>query len=201
MIKTIIFDLGRVIIPFDFDLGYAELSRLSRMDTALIRERIRATGLVPQFETGLIEPEPFVAGIAAALGIEISVEEFRRIWNLIFLEETLIPEDLVVRLKRHYKVLLLSNTNALHFDGLAERYPLLRHFDHHVLSYKVRVMKPDAEIYLHAARLAGCEASECLFIDDLEENVKGAQAVGMQALVFHGREQLEREFQEIGIVY
>ncbi len=201
MIKAIIFDLGRVIIPFDFELGYRELSRASGLDTKEIRERIRATGLVPMFETGLVEPEAFVAGIAQALGMEMGVEEFSRIWNSIFLKETLVPEEMLVRLKRHYKVLLLSNTNALHFEGLEREYPLLRHFDHHVLSYRVRVMKPDAAIYLHAAELAGYEASECLFIDDLEENVVGARAVGMVALVFEGSDRLVRDFESLGIVY
>ncbi len=201
MIKAIIFDLGRVIIPFDFELGYRELARVSGKSTTEIRERIRGTGLVPLLETGLVEPEAFVAGIAQALEMELGMAEFARIWNSIFLKETLIPEEMLVRLKRNYKVLLLSNTNAIHFEGLEREYPMLRHFDHHVLSYRVRAMKPDAAIYLHAAELAGCEAAECLFIDDLEENVVGARAVGMVALVFEGHERLVRDFANLGIDY
>jgi len=200
-VKAVIFDLGRVIVPFDFDLGYRELHRLTGLDTADIRRRIGATGLVNQFETGLIEPEPFVAGIARALGITMSVEQFSLIWNSIFLKETLIPEEMLIRLKQRYRLLLLSNTNAIHFAGLEQSYPLLRHFEEHILSFRVQTMKPAAPIYLHAAKLAGVPPSECLFIDDLPENVVGAQAVGMQALLFQGRMQLEQDFERLGVIY
>ena len=200
-VKAVIFDLGRVIVPFDFDLGYRELHRLTGLDTADIRRRIGATGLVNQFETGLIEPEPFVAGIARALGITMSVEQFSLIWNSIFLKETLIPEEMLIRLKQRYRLLLLSNTNAIHFAGLEQSYPLLRHFEEHILSFRVQTMKPAAPIYLHAAKLAGVPPSECLFIDDLPENVAGAQAVGMQALLFQGRMQLEQDFERLGVIY
>jgi FMN phosphatase YigB (HAD superfamily) len=200
-IKAVIFDLGRVIVPFDFELGYGELSRLTGFDTAEIRRRIGLTGLVSQFETGLVDSAEFVAGIAGALGIELSVAQFSRIWNSIFLKETLIPEEMLARLKQRYRLLLLSNTNAIHFEGLEQRYPLLRHFHEHVLSFRVQVMKPDAAIYLHAVQLAGVPPAECLFIDDLPENVAGAQAVGMQAVLFTGRAQLERDFERLGVVY
>ena len=154
-VKAVIFDLGRVIIPFNFELGYNELSRLTGFDTAEIRRRIGLTGSVAKFETGLVGSAEFVAGIAGTLGIELSVAEFSRIWNSIFLKETLIPEEMLARLKQRYRLLLLSNTNALHFDGLEQRYPLLRHFHKHVLSFQVQAMKPDAAIYLHAVQLAG----------------------------------------------
>jgi len=200
-IQAVIFDLGRVIVPFDFERGYRQLSSRSLLSTEEIRDRIRATGLVQQFETGLIEPAPFVAGIGEALGIAMSVEDFSVIWNSIFLQETLIPEEMLTGLKRQYRLLLLSNTNALHFAGLEANYPLLQHFHHHVLSYRVQVMKPDPEIYRKAAELAGCKAGECLFIDDLEENVAGAQRAGMQAVLFRSREELEGDFTRLGVVW
>jgi len=197
--RAIIFDLGRVIVPFDFERGYRQLSALCSMDTQEIRARIGATGLVNQFETGLIEPEPFVSQIVEALGIRLDFSGFSLIWNSIFLPETLIPESLLTGLHRRYRLLLLSNTNAIHFSGLEEQYPLLRHFDHFVLSYKVRIMKPDTAIYLHAAQLAGCAPAECLFIDDLAENAAGAERAGMKALVFHCEEQLMRDFVRLGV--
>ena len=188
-------------MPFEFDRGYARLSELSSLTTPEIRERIGRTGLVNRFETGLLAPEIFVAGIADALGIAMSVEEFSVIWNSIFLPETLIPEQMLIALRKRYRLLLLSNTNALHFAGLEVEYPLLRHFHEHVLSFRVKMMKPDAGIYLHTAQLAGCAPEACLFIDDMQENVEGARRAGMQALLFQSREELERDFDRLGIVY
>ncbi len=186
-------------MPFDFDIGYRKLEFLTQLSTPEIRERIRATGLVPRFETGLIESEDFVEQIAAALGIRMTASQFAEIWNSIFLPETLVTEDMLAALKRRYRLILLSNTNAIHFEGLEAGYPILRYFDHYVLSHKVRMMKPDPRIYLHSAALAGCTPEECLFIDDLPENVEGARAVGMQAVVFRSRAELEQDFERLGI--
>ena len=187
-------------MPFDFEIGYRRLESLTQLSTQEIRERIRATGLVPRFETGLIEPEEFVEKIAAALGISLTTSEFAVIWNSIFLSETLVTEEMLEELKRSYRLILLSNTNAIHFEGLEANYPILRHFDHQVLSHRVKMMKPDPGIYLHAATLAECSPEECLFIDDLPENVEGARAVGMHAVVFRSAEELNRDFERFGVL-
>ena len=188
-------------MPFDFERGYQRLAAISSLSTDEIRNRIRATGLVPRFETGLVEPEVFVAEIAHALGTQLSVTEFSEIWNSIFLPETLIPEQMLITLKKRYRLVLLSNTNVLHFAGLEAAYPLLRHFDANVLSFQVGMMKPDAEIYLIAAEVAQCPPAACLFIDDLPENVEGARQVGMQAVIFTSRPQLEKDFEKLGVIY
>ena len=59
-IRTVIFDLGRVIVPFDFDRAYARVTARTGLDREAIRERVREAGIVPRFESGQIEPRPFV---------------------------------------------------------------------------------------------------------------------------------------------
>jgi Predicted hydrolase (HAD superfamily) len=137
MIKTIIFDLGKVIVPFDFKRGYDRMAPLCSYDAAQIPERLRSCDLVTRFESGEVEPEEFVKQLSAILELKAGYDEFCAIWTSIFLPETLIPESLLVALKQRYRLLLLSNTNAIHFDMVSKNYPLLRHFDHYVLSHKV----------------------------------------------------------------
>ena len=60
MIKTIIFDLGKVIVPFDFQRGYDRMAPLCRYSPAEIPERLRGCDLVTRFEEGKIEPDAFV---------------------------------------------------------------------------------------------------------------------------------------------
>ncbi|MBL8239253.1 MAG: HAD family phosphatase [Bryobacterales bacterium] len=198
-LKTIIFDLGNVIIPFDFRRGYAALEPLVNLPAAEIPERIRATGLVPELESGRIEPHAFVAAINSALETDISYEKFREIWSSIFLPDTLIPASLVETLKSNYRMVVLSNTNAIHFEMVWEVYPILRLFDELVLSHEVKAMKPEPAIYAAAIAAARAEPHECFFTDDIPAYVEGARAAGIQAEQFLGYEKLLGDLRARGV--
>lgn len=199
MIKTIIFDLGGVIIPLDFKRGYQAMESVCGCRAAEIPARIASTGLVPRFETGHVEPEEFVRAICDCLGLTMNFDEFCELWASIFPGHTLIPESLLEALRERYRLLLLSNTNTLHFEFIRKNYPLLRHMDHFVLSYEVGSMKPAPEIYHAAIAHSGCKPEECLFIDDMAENVEAARREGMDAARFVSYEQLQSDLKERAI--
>ena len=111
---------------------------------------------------------------------------FATIFNSIF-SEILVPESLLEALAARYRLLLLSNTNAIHFEMLRREYPMLRHFHHLVLSYEVQAMKPQREIYEAAVRLAGCRPEECFYTDDIAAYVEGARQLGIDAVQFESR--------------
>jgi len=94
---------------------------------AEIPRRLAAGSLVERFETGLIEPRDFVAEMSGVLELDIGYDRFCRIWSSIF-TETLVPETMLAGLAARYRLLLLSNTNAIHFEGLRESHAMLRHF-------------------------------------------------------------------------
>ncbi len=199
MIKTVIFDLGKVLIPFDFNRGYQALENLCAYRAAEIPTRIAATNLVERFETGLISPEDFVEQLSTVLQLRIDYDRFCQIWSSIFLKETLVPESLLEGLRKRYRLLLLSNTNAIHFAMVRESYPLLRHFDDFVLSYEVKAMKPSPSIYREAIARAGCRAEECFYTDDIPAYVEAARREGIDAVQFQSRAQLEQELSARGI--
>jgi putative hydrolase of the HAD superfamily len=193
MIKTVLFDLGNVIIPIDFRRCHEALALVCPHPPESVPKLIGGTGLPTRFEQGEISAEEFVAETCSLLDMKITFEEFWDVWNRIYLPEPLIPEELLLGLRRKQRLLLLSNTNCIHFDVAQRRYPLLRHFDDYVLSYKVGAMKPSSKIYQEAIARAECRAEECLFIDDLEVNVEAARKEGMQAIRFLSWGQLEKE--------
>ncbi|HET8548568.1 MAG TPA: HAD family phosphatase [Bryobacteraceae bacterium] len=199
MIKTIIFDLGKVIVPFDFRRGYDRLAPLCSLAPEQIPERLRSCDLVTRFETGQIEPRDFVREIGSVLGFQPDYEEFCEVWSSVFLPETLIPEEMVKRLRRRHRTVLLSNTNAIHFEMIERNYPILRNFDAFVLSYRVGAMKPSRRIYEEAIRQARCAPDECFFTDDIAAYVEGAKAAGIDAVQFENREQIERELRARGV--
>jgi HAD superfamily hydrolase (TIGR01509 family) len=200
MTKAIIFDLGRVIVPFDFRRGYARLEPLCGMPAAEIQARIRETGLVQSFESGEIEPQDFVNRYSAHLGITVTYEEFQDIWMSIFLPETLIPEEMLAEIAQTHRLVLLSNTNRIHFEGIRAHYPLLRHFHRFILSYEVGAMKPSPLIYEKAIEAAGCAAGECFFADDIEEYAEAAKKMGIDAVQFQSAAQIRDELRRRNVL-
>jgi len=193
--RAVIFDLGKVVVNFDFQRGYRALEGLCPYATPEIRRRLSATDLVERFETGLIEPREFVAQFSSILDLRAGYDDFCRIWSSIF-TDTLVPEAMLEGLAARYRLLLLSNTNAIHFEMIRENYPLLRHFHHLILSFEVRAMKPRPEIYRAAVARAGCRPEECFYTDDIAAFVTAARSEGIDAVQFESAAQLERELTE-----
>ena len=198
--KAVIFDLGGVIVSFDFKRAYARLETLCPYAAAEIPKRLRAAGIAPRFEKGEIGAADFVQEISTLLELRVTHEEFCEIFNCIFLPETLVPESLLVRIRERCRLLLLSNTNPIHFSMIERTYPILAHFDDVVLSYRVGLQKPAAEIYRAAIALAGCQPGECFFTDDMSSNVDGAIAEGMDAVRFESAGQIEVELRRRGVI-
>lgn len=196
--KAVIFDLGKVLVPFDFMRGYRELERYCPYPTGEIRSRIAATRLVEPLEKGLIAPRDFVKQLSEALELRLGYEEFCRIWSCIFTGQ-LIPDSVLASLAERYRLLLLSNTNQIHFQVIQENYTLLRHFHACVLSYEVHAMKPEPAIFRVAVEKAGCRAEECFYTDDIAAFVEAAKDEGLDAVQFESPAQIEREMKARGI--
>jgi putative hydrolase of the HAD superfamily len=198
VIKSILFDLGNVIVPFDFKRAYVKLGPLCSCPVTEITARLRSTDLVQRFETGRIAAEPFVAELSGLLGLKTTYGEFCDLWTSVFFEDTLVPESLIAGLRGRHRLLVLSNTNPIHFSMLKARYAVFRHFDDFVLSYEVGALKPEAEIYLEAIERAECRPEECFFTDDIAINVEAARNNGMDAVQFLSAAQLEEELRARG---
>jgi putative hydrolase of the HAD superfamily len=85
---------------------------------------------------------------------------------------------------------------------LREAYgDLLRHFDDLVLSYEVKAMKPQPEIYREALARAGCCPAECFYTDDIAAYVDAARGMGIDSVLFESRPQLEGELRRRGIAW
>jgi glucose-1-phosphatase len=199
VIKTVIFDLGKVLISFDFKRGYQGLEKVSGIPADEIPKRIGASDLVKRFETGLVEPKDFVDQLCRMLDLHISYEQFCEIWSSIFLPDPLIPESMLEGIGRRYGLLLLSNTNEIHFRMLEQTYPLFRHFHDRILSCRVRAMKPSPVIYHEAIVRSGCPAGECFYTDDIADYVEAARREGMDAVQFQSCAQIQGELRARGV--
>ena len=199
MIDTLIFDLGQVILPFDWKRGYRALAGYSPYAPEEVRRRIKETGLFDTVERGLVAPGELARRLSAVLELNVPFEKFRELWSSIFLPEPNLPDEMLAGLHANYRLLLLSNTDAIHYGWIVEKYPIMRHFDHCVLSFELGLRKPEPGIYQEAIRQSQCAPAEIFFTDDIAENIAAARVAGIDAVQFQSLEQLEGELTSRGI--
>jgi len=196
MTRALLFDLGNVLVAFDFARGYRALEGHAGLPVQDIRERITASGLVHPYERGEISSRVFYEGMTSTLDLDLDYDQFCNLWSVIFLPDSLVADDLVAGLHRRFPLVLISNTNEIHFQMIRQTYPILRHFDAFVLSYEVGAMKPAEAIYEEAVRQAGCSPEECFYTDDVLEFIDAGRRLGLDAVPFTGQADLERHLRE-----
>ena len=184
-IKNIIFDMGGVIMDIHFEKTKDQFKKIGFNDFDNIYSKIKQSHLFNQFETGKIAPQTFRDGLRL-YNPKLTDEQMDHAWNNMIGE---MPESniaLLKKIRKDYRVFLLSNTNAIHI-AYFEKYlngkfgynPLTEMFEHTYFSFEMGKRKPDAEAYEHVLDCEQLQASETLFIDDTESNVTGAIKAGL----------------------
>ena len=194
-IDTVFFDIGNVLLNFDFAHGARKLSKMSGVREAELTWMVGATVERTGYECGRCSTDEFIQIIFKQLRIRVSRDEFREIWSDIFIENAemiALARSLRGVKKRH----LLSNTNELHAEFFTEKYPIIREIEGHTYSYREKTGKPDPKFYHIALDRAGADAVHSLFIDDREENVVAARQVGMKAVHYADKTKAMKEIKQ-----
>lgn len=202
---VLIFDFGNVVAHFDYTRACAPLAARLGIDPGEFLAQLRQRGLPPlvnRYESGALTDREFARAILRLVPElhPLPFAEFAAAWRDIFwLNEPVV--QLAAGLKRRgYRLLLGSNTNALHADDFRVRYAAaLAPFDRLVLSYQVGHIKPRPAFFLTCADAAESPPESCVFIDDLAENVAGARGVGMTGIVYRDPASLRSELAGLGI--
>jgi FMN phosphatase YigB (HAD superfamily) len=181
-ITHIFFDLGKVLVDFDFDIAVREVLKKSPLThEQLSQEFYRAYGLIDDYECGRISSEVFFQSLKDGYQYEGPAEELRGIWCGVF--TPLDNHILMARsLAEFYPLAIISNTSEAHIDHLEATYDFFPVFRKRFYSYKLGVMKPDYAIYDTALREMEADKYESLFIDDREENIEAAATRGWQTI-------------------
>jgi glucose-1-phosphatase len=199
MIKTIIFDFGKVIAHFDHRLVSRRLSAHTHIPEPEVFAYLFGGRLEDDYESGRLGTQQVVDLAHDKLCLRCTKEELARLYADMFWPNEGVCA-LVPRLAGRYRLLLLSNTNDLHARQFRPQFrDTLAHFDAVVCSHEVGHRKPARAVFEHCQRLARCAPDECVFIDDLPANVEGARAFGWQGIVYQNDAQLRRDLQALGV--
>ena len=192
--KTIIFDLGSVLVNLDWDKVRAGLQRHS--NSGDVRSEVVNGSIVRSAMQGLLSPQPYHKALCRKLQSGLGYEGFVGIWNgLLSTNYDIIP--LVERLKPDHRLILASNTDPIHFAHTIQHVSVLENYERFFLSYEMKLLKPDPEFYRHVLETLAVPAGECVFIDDRVENVESARSVGITSFRFISVDRLERDLEAI----
>ncbi|HKJ41304.1 MAG TPA: HAD family phosphatase [Sunxiuqinia sp.] len=189
-IKNIIFDWGGVITSIDFSATINAFKQYGINDFENYYSQTVQSELFVLHETGMISPEEFRSKLKCKIPAPITDEELDTAWMAMLGDTPRENINLLKRLKKRYRIFLLSNTNSIH----VERYnQLLEHkfsfkdglsglFEEVYYSHEVGFKKPDTRIFSLLLEENQLIANETLFIDDTLQNIVSAAKLGMRTI-------------------
>ena len=201
-IKNIIFDFGGVILNIDYQLSEKAFEELGFLDFKNFYSQAAQKELFDSLEKGLITPEDFRNEVRKLIHRGISDSQIDNAWNAMLLD---LPEErikLLETLKTKYRIFLLSNTNEIHFDSFTsyiknkfKRDDFSEVFEKAYVSHKVKMRKPDAEIFEHVLAESKLKKEETLFIDDSIQHIESANKIGINTIFLKKDETILNLFQ------
>ena len=205
-IKNIIFDLGGVILDIDESIISKELEKMGISVAELFHSK-EFMDIMSKFDTGIYTASTFRKKVRAFIGQEkMTDQRFDSIWNSMLLDIPRERIEAIEKVKKHYKIFLMSNSNVIHYD-LYVRDLQLRFgynefdelFNKSYFSFAEHLEKPDPNFFELLLDHEGLLPEETLFIDDTAENIKAAKSLGINT--YHiGREELVRNLFDNGVL-
>lgn len=190
-IKYFFFDLGKVMLEFDHDRGCQQVAQVAGISSEKARQAMFDSGLEVDFEKGMMTPSEFATRFNELSGGQCENAELFEAMSDIFTPNEPVL-NVVRQLARQGKALgVLSNTCWAHWEFVCRNYSFIHEcFPDWILSYEVGAMKPDPKIYKAAIAKAGVEPGEIFFVDDRDDNVRGAIEAGLDAVLYQSAEVL-----------
>jgi len=188
-IRNIIFDLGGVIINLSIPSTVAAFSKASSKSVEEVAALVNSQAFI-DYEKGLISDEVFRDHVRKALNWKASDDEIDESWNAMLQDIPANRIQLLERLKKSHRIFLLSNTNEIHWRKFSQilyeqtqQKSMDNYFHRAYYSHRMKMRKPDVEIFDYVLKENQLDPSETLFLDDNLSNLRGAEQAGIKT--FH----------------
>lgn len=197
MIKTVIFDIGNVLVNFHWREMLAERG----LSGETFDRVAKATVLSPiwcEIDRGIMSYEEIIeAFVSQDREMESEIRRvLENVQGIVTKRAYAIPWILALK-ERGLQVLVLSNFGEKVIADCQDAMDFIQYTDGGILSYKEHLIKPQPEIYQLLLKRYQLKADECVFIDDLKENIDAAKAQGIHGIVFETYEQAAEELNKM----
>ena len=199
MIKTILCDLGGVIVKVEENKTIEGLAKFSKRSKKYVKKYYLNSLKRSSFDLGKISPKRIFADFKKDLSLKLTFKQFKKTWTLSITGLNKNMEKLLHKLKKHYKLVLFSNTDEIYFYHIKNKYKVLNIFDDYILSYKVGHKKPSSFIYLYAMKKTRKLPIHLLYIDDLAVHIRAAKRFGIKAIQYRNMQKLKKDLKLLNI--
>lgn len=194
----VLFDLGGVVVRLTGVQTMIEWSGGNITPDELWRRWLRSEA-VRGFESGKTSVEQFGSHAVEELGLIVSPNQFLEGFRSWIGGTYDGIHEIVSALRTTTSVGCLSNTNAIHWERMTDEFNLHQLFDHHFLSHRIGLLKPDREIFEHIVQETSVQPERVLFFDDNLMNVEGAQSIGIRSYHVRGADEARAVLVELGM--
>ncbi len=191
MVPVVVFDLGKVLVDFDYSIAARRVAARSAKTIERLDQFLSGSPLLAQFESGQLSPRQFFAEVQKVTGFHGDADEFAGYFADIF---DPMPEMVELHAGLRQKKIptyIFSNTNEIAVGHIRHKFPFFSGFDGYILSYEIGAMKPHTKIYEALETMAGRSGPDIFYIDDRAENVEAGADRGWQ-IVLHESPQKTR---------
>jgi HAD superfamily hydrolase (TIGR01509 family) len=200
MKPAIIFDLGKVLVDFDYSVAARKVAARSTKQLPDLQHFLGSSSILVRYESGLLTRQQFFDEMRQATGFTGTLEEFADDFADIFVPmEPMVDLHEEVR-RRGFQTYIFSNTNDLAIEHVRHNFPFFKHFDGYIFSYEVGAMKPQPEIYAAMEQMCGRRGSDLVYIDDRLENIEAGKARGWRAVLQETPEKTRQMLKSIGVL-
>lgn len=197
-VKNIIFDLGDVLINIDFEKVAQAFQQLGIANFEEQYSQLQASSLFENLETGMTTPAEFYSSIRNQGYPHLTDHDIQNAWNSILLDFRKDSLAFLTHLQPHYRLFLLSNTNAIHLEKIRDILfnqtgisDLDHYFEKTYYSHLIGMRKPAKATYEFVLHDAHMNAHETFFIDDSLPNIEAASKLGIQTHWLQPGEKIE----------
>jgi putative hydrolase of the HAD superfamily len=196
---NLVFDLGGVVVRWDPDAIIDSVFD-DEKTKGKVRKGVFEDADWLELDRGTLGREDAITRAAKRTGI--SEADIKRLLHAVPPSLVVFPDTVALlrRLKKKgYPLYCLSNMHFASIEYLEQKQDFWDLFQGRVISCRLQLCKPEAEIYEHLLRTYGLEAKETIFIDDVQKNVDAAAKLGIKTLKFENAAQCERDLHRLGI--
>ena len=180
--EVVVFDLGKVLLDFDYDIAIRRFTERSNVGIDKVRELI-SSSVQYDYESGKITTDEFFSYVRNGAGFQGGRSEFVDFFSDIF-----SPMEMMINFFKRVKkaglpVCVFSNTNEIAIQYISKHCSFYNDFDFYVLSFQEKGMKPDEPIYRVVEKKTMKSGEAILYIDDRLENIETGNRLGWQTVL------------------
>ncbi len=197
--KAVVFDLGKVLLEFDFSIFARNLAKNATLSAEAIVKEVVGSEILIDYEYGRTTSQEFFQQVKAATGYQGDFRSFEPVFGAIFTEMTEMTALHGQLRAQKIPTYIFSNTNEIAIQIVREQYEFFQGFDDYIFSYEHQAMKPESALYEVVEQRSALKGSDLVFIDDKPENIHAAKERGWHGIVQQDSKHTQAGLRALGL--